>query len=347
MERMQKSIDFIFHNVWCNAPATIYGAHLFSGMPRLKRALEYFWACEQAGTAVKGAEFFLTGLNKIFNEFKSLNPSDIAQLKEWYASNNDIGKCCANTATPPPIRYAQLNQNYEPLTKELYKFFKNLYSQDFLSLKEVEKQIGTISDHYKQFVTVNNESICPFCGIDKLDGQWDSTRDAYDHFLPKSKYPFNSINFKNLIPTCYSCNSKQKGTRNPIYDNGAARKAFYPFSNATYKLNIAINFTPADWNAYTPADIAISFGPAQFSQEINTWLAVYGIDGRYKAVLCEKNFGKYWMTKVHNWVRRGHDLNEFFSNLADDEASFPYAELNFLKKPFLEVCRASGAFNSL
>ncbi len=31
-----------------------------------------------------------------------------------------------------------------------------------------------------------------------------SNPEAYDHYLPKSLYPFNSINFRNLVPTVMS-----------------------------------------------------------------------------------------------------------------------------------------------
>lgn len=43
-----------------------------------------------------------------------------------------------------------------------------------------------------------------------------SIRDHFtlDHFIPKGKFPYLSVSLYNLIPSCYSCNSKFKGQRN-------------------------------------------------------------------------------------------------------------------------------------
>ncbi|MDO9047890.1 MAG: hypothetical protein Q7U66_09155 [Methylobacter sp.] len=344
IEKMQEYVDFIFNDVWCKAPNSEYGIELFEENSDLKGIVEYLWGYDLAGKPKKSAVFFLNGLNKIFNEFKGLNPSDIAQFKAWYASNNDIEKCCCNDAAIAPIRYDQLTVKFEKLTEELEEFFKNLYSHNFLALETIKNHIGTVSDHYSKFVQKNDEDICPFCGIMPLDGQYDPTRDAYDHYLPKSKYPFNSINFKNLPPACNTCNSKNKGAKDPININGAARKAFYPFTHTPYKLEFKVFFNPKNWNDYTPSEIMMSVGPTAYVNEISTWFDVYGIEDRYKALMCKKNVGKFWITQVQSWVCRGGKAEEYFLELAEIESNSPYADYNFLKKPFLEACYQSGLF---
>ncbi|WP_346985393.1 hypothetical protein [Chryseobacterium sp. POE27] len=42
-----------------------------------------------------------------------------------------------------------------------------------------------------------------------------SIRDHFtlDHFIPKGEFPYLSVSIYNLIPSCYSCNSKFKGQR--------------------------------------------------------------------------------------------------------------------------------------
>lgn len=64
---------------------------------------------------------------------------------------------------------------------------------------------------------------CPYCNytrvqvIDLTDEQnQEIVRRAYldiDHFYPKSKNPFFAISFFNLIPSCHSCNSIEKGDK--------------------------------------------------------------------------------------------------------------------------------------
>src|SRR5690606_32118753 len=39
-----------------------------------------------------------------------------------------------------------------------------------------------------------------------------------DHLLPQSEYPYLSLSLFNLVPSCYSCNSKLKNDKK-IYSN--------------------------------------------------------------------------------------------------------------------------------
>ena len=54
---------------------------------------------------------------------------------------------------------------------------------------------------------------CYYCNIDFVN-VFDSQQYNHftlDHVLPKSKFPYFSVSLFNLIPSCYSCNSKFKG----------------------------------------------------------------------------------------------------------------------------------------
>src|ERR1035441_1462629 len=75
------------------------------------------------------------------------------------------------------------------------------------------RRIYEIDAHYKAFVTENKEGKCPYCGCGDIKGVHHSRRDAYDHFLPKGTYPFNSVNFRNLAPT--SWRRTRRGTSIP------------------------------------------------------------------------------------------------------------------------------------
>ena len=74
--------------------------------------------------------------------------------------------------------------------------FKGLYSQELLKLAAFKHKIGDLDDHYQNFMRENSIGKCPFCGIADMHGIYHSKREAYDHYLPKSLYPFNSINLK-------------------------------------------------------------------------------------------------------------------------------------------------------
>ncbi len=92
-----------------------------------------------------------------------------------------------------------------------------------------------------------------------------------------------------------------------------------------------------------PADIRMQFGPAALADEIETWKDVYGIEERYKAKCCAENDGRYWLEQARGeWNEHGYDPAEFLTTLARQTQSRPYADCNFLKKPFLDACRQVG-----
>ncbi|MFB2553388.1 HNH endonuclease [Ensifer soli] len=107
--------------------------------------------------------------------------------------------------------------------------------------------------------------ICPFCGIGSIKRAHFKEREAYDHYLPKSIYPFNSINFRNLAPACHECNSSYKLTKDPAHSGVGRRKAFYPYSESSYLIELDMTLQHCDIDELTPGDVEIQFGPAVLS----------------------------------------------------------------------------------
>jgi hypothetical protein len=297
MERMQEFIDFIFHEVWCKAPiGEIFHPKLFAGNPDLKEVMSEFGFSSQA--AERGKVFY-KDVKTIYELFELLSAQEIQHLKLWYQGNNDLEKVCANDPTVPLARYSDIAVTFKDISEQLAVFFKGLYSQSLLDLAALRAKIGDIDDHYQAFVTTNNAGKCPFCGIHDLLGKYYSKREAYDHYLPKSLYPFNSINFKNLVPACHHCNSSYKTSKNPAFTpkdpTGTIqrRAVFYPYTSTSYAIELQVTLQHSDIANLTPMDVNLQFGPAALSEKINTWKDVYGIEERYKAKFCAENDGKY------------------------------------------------------
>lgn len=347
MEKMQTFIDFIFQDVWCKAPIGLdFHPDLFDSNPDLKEIMVEFGFSAQA-QAPKRGEVFYKDVKAIYKLFALLSPQEIDQFKLWYQGNNDLKKVCANDPATHLARYADIAANHEKLAEQLGTFFKDLYSQSLLSLAALRAKIGDIEDHYQTFMKTNKSGKCPFCGINDLLSEYHSKREAYDHYLPKALYPFNSINFYNLVPACHHCNSSYKTSRDPAYtpkDPTRAinrRAAFYPYKSAAHTIEIQVTLQHSDIANLIPANITLQFGPAAITQEIDTWKDVYGIEERYKAKLCGDNDGKYWLTQVlDEWSEGGRSPADFLAALARQTKKKPYAECNFLKLPFLDACLA-------
>lgn len=253
---------------------------------------------------------------------------------------------CANNPTAQLVRYADLAATHKDLGEQLAAFFTGLYSQSFLNLAVLRAKIGDIADHYKSFVAANQEQVCPFCGLDRIKGPDHTKREAYDHYLPKALYPFNSVNFRNLAPACHECNSSYKLTKDPLHNPAGRRKAFNPYSAANHTVNIQVVLKHSDIDKLTRDDIAIEFGPATLAEELDTWKDLYGIEERYTATLCAKNEGKYWVTQVLDEFKWLHKQPADTLNLLARQAiSHPYADCNFLRNPFLHACEQIGMFD--
>ncbi len=350
MERMQEFIDFIFYEVWCKAPiGLVFHPDLFEGNPDLKEVMVEFGFSTQA--AERGKAFY-KDVKAIYELFALLSPQEIGQFKQWYQGNNDLEKVCANDPVAHLARYTDIAVNHKDLANQLGMFFKDLYSQSLLNLAALRAKIGDIDNHYHSFVSTNKAGKCPFCGINDLLGEYHSKREAYDHYLPKALYPFNSINFRNLVPACHHCNSSYKASKDPAYtpkDPARAvyrRTVFYPYKTATYSIEIQIVLQHSDIAELTPTDITLQFGPAVLVEKLDTWKDVYNIEERYKAKLCGENDGKYWLTEVLDECRT-YDKQpaDILAMRAQQAQSRPYADCNFLRKPFLDACQRTGLFD--
>lgn len=347
MEKMQAFIDFIFHEVWCKAPTSgPFDLSLFDAYAELREVMEAFYYSD-----AKSADFFYGHVERIYGLFSALTDVQINQFQQWYQGNNDLEKVCANDPAAMLVRYADFPVELSALADQLAGFFKKLYSH--LDIAALKAKIGDIDDHYQTFVQTNKTGKCPFCGINDLLGEYHSKREAYDHYLPKALYPFNAINFRNLVPACHHCNSSYKTSKDPAHtpkDPAGAihrRVVFYPYKAAAHSIELQITLQHSDITKLTPVDITLQFGPAAIAQEIDTWKDVYGIEERYKDKLCTESDGKAWLAQVlDEWKELGRDPQEYLQTLAFNAQKRPYTDCHFLKKPFLEACQQLGLFDS-
>lgn len=342
MEKMQAFIDFIFYEVWCNAPIGLaFSLDLFENEPDLREVLSTFGFT--ANAPERGKQFY-KDIKAIYELSAPLTPQQIDQLKQWYQANNDIEKVCANDPAVQVVRYADIAAIHPDLSEHLASFFKGLYSQQLLNLAALRDKIGEIDEHYQAFMQTNTTGKCPFCGLGDIKGVHHTRREAYDHYLPKGLYPFNSINFRNLAPACHECNSTYKLSKDPANNTSGRRKAFYPYATGTHGIEIAIDLKAPDIDRLTPADIQLTFGPATAHEEIETWKEVYGIDERYKAKCCGSD-AKDWLEQIRIF-RDVFDITPEASlaTVQQQAAKAPVANSNFLKVAFLEGCQKIGLF---
>lgn len=340
MDKMQEFIDFIFFEVWCSAPNNGEFRHeLFDENAELMELMEAFYYSD-----TKGSDFFYGHVERIYGLFSTLTQPQIDQLQQFYLANNAIEKVCANDPAARSIQYKDLIAMHPELGKLMASFYRGLYDNSFLGLTAVKALTGDLKDHNKQFFAVNNIGKCPFCGISDLKGIHHTRREAYDHFLPKYRYPFNSINFLNLAPACHDCNSSYKLSKDPAHNAAGRRKSFFPYSKENYNIEVTVNINKPDIDHLTPADIQLTFGPAATGEEIETWKEVYGIDERYKAKCCDGD-AKDWLEQIRIFRdASGLAPETSIAMVQQQTVNAPVANSNFLKLAFLEGCQRAGLF---
>lgn len=201
---------------------------------------------------------------------------------------------------------------------------------------------------FSDYVLLGKDGKCPFCGITDMLGIYHSKREAYDHYLPKGIYPFNSINFRNLVPACHYCNSSYKSSKDLAFTPKdpagqiRRRKAFYPYSTSKHKIEISINFKKLDIDCPISSDVQLTFGPNALSEEIDTWKEVYSIEERYKAKCCS-NDAKDWLKQVRILHDKcGIKPKNALAIVQEQAEKDPIANSNFLKTAFLEGCHRIG-----
>jgi hypothetical protein len=195
---------------------------------------------------------------------------------------------------------------------------KSLSEYLFGQLGEIKQGGKALRDI--QFETCQNHGvrICPYCGLHYFEPVG-TKRNALDHLMPISKYPFVSADFKNLPPTCHSCNSLYKLGKDILFDDaGARRLCSDPYAGPVYQLSLNGSVFGAgnEVRGYTLPKWQIHFdGPTP--QQADTWDAVYEIKSRLISAL-DADF-LTWVKHFSSWfvkeIGRGKTPDEVAETL--------------------------------
>jgi len=341
MRQMHGFVAYIFARVWCRAPHREYSIDLFRSLPSLYSIMEQLDREDKAGVEKGAGAFFYRHVNEIFIEFKSLSPGDIKSFRKMFLANNNIHALCEGRETP--FRYSVGTTS--ALQVKIKKFFSELYGCGFFNLKVVKDNIGAdLHDHYKTFAKLNQMPCCPFCGLQPMDTEYDPTREAYDHYLPSSVYPFNSVNFRNLSPSCHKCNSQYKLAKDPLMDDaGSPRRAFYPYSRKRYGIEVSIQFTISGQRPTEPKHIQVDLACAGYDQEVATWNAIYKIKDRYVAKCCAPPTSTAWLNRILIECRNyGRSPKEALEAELLACAESQWVDASFLKAAYLQEADRAG-----
>lgn len=342
LEFVQNFVHYIFGEIWMKSHANVpYSFSLFKHKHYHKLISNLYVSNSET------SDRFCVLVETIYNIISQYSDIQKSDVKRFYQINTNISQLCTDKRIQP-VSYDDLTRFDQNLSSNIKKFYDLLYgSGSILGLKEI-LEISNFKDHYKKFKE-KNSNICLCCGIQKLETVKEYRSD-YDHFLPKSIYPFISINLMNLVPTCERCNQKFKNTKDPLLDEGnRRRKVLYPYEEIDYNLNIEVCINDFSQGCrIEPENIGISFNSDKLSdEEINTWCSLYSIIDRYQSLCSFDDDGLRWIEDARNAMKRDNSTFSDYLNAQkeiyhDSKLKFPFFENRFIQIPFLEACLQYG-----
>lgn len=280
-------------------------------------------------------------IERIYQIFKGLPQNVRNEVRNAFIVNNDIESLCNGTN---PVYLSTLPSVVENDIKPLFKWcYETLLERNLVA--------GDKMAYYKELIKHPNNDfgVCPCCGLIDIESPESIRREAYDHYLPKATYPFASVNFKNLVPLCYKCNSDRKSTKNPIEED---RVAFFPFSTEEHNIEINLNYT-ADINKENKelkfTDLKINLNGQ--ADKIETWDWLFDIATRYEDRI--KTFSKQFLKEIkrrHERFQKNDNLWTYLNTLDEliEDYEFDYYDdKKFLKIAFLKAIKNDTEFISV
>lgn len=248
-------------------------------------------------------------LKALFDAYIALPTQHDKQIvKDAYVTNNDIEGICNNYIKP--YKYSDINASIRQEIKALYDSEGVLYNMltSKTAYKPIKDLCGDLITHFNDFRAENKISVCPFCGMENLLPINEKAKNDYDHYISKGNYPFCSINFKNLFPTCGNCNkAPNKGQKdipynikvNPIVQE----EIFYPYSNIdNHEIILSIISSDSNLDDTNNWNLQIDCRPIINSTRKERWMEIYDIEYRYKTKIAGDNYD--WKQRIVNEYHR-------------------------------------------
>lgn len=234
-------------------------------------------------------------LDIYYSTVLTLTHEDIYRLEEALINQNRIEDLLTNDCNCEKI---------SDLPEEIRDPIKNLFEFAFDKLTDLG-----LRDSLFERIYQSAYDVCPFCGCEYFSAPG-GPREALDHYIPKSIYPFAGANLQNLVPMGHKCNSSYKQTTDVLYqDDGTRRRNFYPYSGNHNGIRISLEESEPFEGDQAPFPLPhwqISFDPN--NEEVSTWEAIFSIQERYERDILNPKFSS-WLTSFSVWFKHsGHNI---------------------------------------
>jgi hypothetical protein len=188
-------------------------------------------------------------------------------------------------------KLADLPASIQDSIKKLFEFAFGLLTD-----------LGVRDRQYKRIHSEIDSKVCPFCGFEYFSAP-KSKREALDHYLVESKYPFAAANLRNLVPMGGKCNSQYKHAEDVLWRvDGNRRIVFDPYLTGTQTLSLDNSKINNTLIGPLVSEWVVEFSYA--GEEVTTWDEVFSLRKRYKEDVLNEETIKQWMNEFKSWCLR-------------------------------------------
>lgn len=306
---LQLMLEYLVCEVWCKANAASQCHELLKeDFKELYLSLD--WLKEDT--------------DKIYDLCKTLSEAERKLIIDTFHNNNQIEDLCNGDI---PIMESMV------LPPVVQKEMQNLLEKFYSRLLDIKKVPGEKLDYYNQLIKTNKFKTCPVCGLFDIETENSKYIEDYDHFFPKTHYPFAAVNFNNLIPTCDKCNKKHKGSKKPLEHNG---KAYYPFETDREEIKVSLKLDKIEFDKDEKLTAKANIDFTGDKDKNSTWDWLYNIIERYSDIFTRDTYTWLRMLKKEIEFSSDKTIEEIIDFKIRNYTIDRFDEKKFLKIALLE-----------
>ncbi|MGB5792468.1 hypothetical protein [Poseidonibacter sp.] len=169
--------------------------------------------------------------------------------------------------------------------KELIRDIEsNSTEEQIIELKEVfdyKKFQPFISSFFEEEIQIKTCSFCNIHFVNEYKDKNNSYKNEFtlDHYYDKATYPYLALSLYNLIPSCYTCNSKLK--KNEEFKNIAPSSDNFDFDEKV-KFNLYLDKSFKNLHIKDKENIDIEL-KEYYSNDYDKYIKIFKLNERYKA----------------------------------------------------------------
>ena len=224
--------------------------------------------------------------------------------KYFYIEKNEILKINITNHHKSTITLEEIFENFK--TNKIGYFdtifknisFKCLTIGNFRTVQKIKNQIGKKENKYIKFIFDYTDlqtdkikpffeenldiSTCYYCNIDFVNTyntkSGKKNKFTLDHFYDKATYPYLAFSLYNLIPSCYTCNSKLK--KNEEFKNLAPSSKKYDFETKV-KFKLFLDDSCKNLHVKSKENIDIPL-KENYTNQYDKYIEIFKLNERYK-----------------------------------------------------------------